>query len=68
LVITLSFVPEASIPQIHTDASGMFAEGNAAFDAEGTAVAAVVNVRTPVDDTLNCVTGLALKLNANGIV
>jgi hypothetical protein len=50
------------------DLSGITELGKAELLVPGTVVADVVKVKTPVDETLYCVTGLPSKLNVNGMV
>ena len=64
----LSLVPVPCMPQAMMELSGIEFDGIAAFEADGTVVAPVVNVSTPVEDTLNCETGLPLKLKEKGRV
>ena len=67
-VTMLSLEPDPSIPHIIIELSGIEASGIAALVYDGALVADVVNVRTPDDETLYCVTGLPLKLKVKGIV
>lgn len=64
----LSLDPEPLIPHAQIDLSGIEAEGKALGVAPGTVPAVVVKVKTPVVETLYCVTALPLKLNAKGMV
>ena len=57
----LSLPPDPSIPHTIIELFGIAGSGNVAFPAPGTKIALVSKVRTPVEETLYCVTGRPLK-------
>ena len=67
MVTILSLLPVPSNPQTITELSGIAGSGSAAFVSEGTLLAPVEKVRTPVEETLYWLTALPLKLNGNPI-
>ena len=64
----LSLAPDPEMPQTITELSGTAAFGIVAFELAGAEAAVLEKVKTPVEDTLYCVTAFPLKLKENGIV